>query len=64
MRAMRKWLVLLLVLAVLYILSKFNTKRAKARFPFLKRLDRTISVLAVVLLVVYVAAFVYWLLTR
>jgi len=61
---MRKWLLLLLALAILYVLPKFNTKRARARFPFLKRLDRTISVLAVVLLVVYIAAFVYWLVTR
>ena len=62
--AMRKWLVLLLALSILYVLPKFNTKRTRARFPFLKRLDQTINILAVVLLVVYLAAFVYWLFSR
>jgi hypothetical protein len=61
---MRKWLILLLALAILYALPKLNTKRSRTRYPFLKRLDQTINILAVVLLVVYLAAFVYWLLTQ
>jgi hypothetical protein len=61
---MRKWLVLLLALAILYALPKINTRRGRTRYPFLKRLNDTINILAVVLLVVYVVAFVYWLLTR
>jgi hypothetical protein len=61
---MRKWLVLLLVIAIIYALPKFNTRRGRTRYPFLKRLNETINILAVVLLVVYLAAFVYWLFTR
>lgn len=61
---MRKWLVLLLALSILYALPKINTRRSRARYPFLKRLDETITILAVVLFVVYLAAFVYWLFTR
>jgi hypothetical protein len=64
MQVMRKWLVLLLALAILYALPKFNTKRSRTRFPFIKRLNQTINILAVVLLVFYLTAFVYWLLTR
>lgn len=64
MQVMRKWLILLLALAILYALPKFNTKRSRTRFPFIKRLNQTINILAVVLLVFYLTAFVYWLLTR
>jgi hypothetical protein len=61
---MRKWLVLLLVIAIIYALPKLNTRRGRTRYPFLKRLNETINILAVVLLVVYLTAFVYWLFTR
>jgi hypothetical protein len=61
---MRKWLVLLLALAILYMLPKINTRRTRSRYPYLKRLNETINILAFVLLVAYLAAFVYWLLTR
>jgi|APIni6443716594_1056825.scaffolds.fasta_scaffold20009_3 hypothetical protein len=61
---MRKWLVLLLVIAIIYALPKINTLRGRTRYPFLKRLNETINILAVVLFVVYLAAFVYWLFTR
>ena len=61
---MRKWLVLLLVIAIIYALPKLNTRRGRTRYPVLKRLNETINILAVVLLIVYLTAFVYWLLTR
>lgn len=61
---MRKWLVLLLVIAIVYALPKLNTRRGRARYPFLKRLNETVNILAVVLLIVYLTAFVYWLFTR
>ncbi|NTV81774.1 MAG: hypothetical protein HGA24_10180 [Candidatus Aminicenantes bacterium] len=61
---MRKWLVLLLALSILYVLPKLNTRRGRARYPFLKRLNETVNILAVVLLIVYLTAFVYWLFTR
>jgi MFS superfamily sulfate permease-like transporter len=61
---MRKWLVLLLAIAIIYALPKLNTRRGRTRYPFLKRLNETINILAVVLLIVYLTAFVYWLFTR
>lgn len=61
---MRKWLVLLLVIALIYALPKLNTRRTRGKFPLMKRINDTINILAAVLLVVYLAAFVYWLITR
>jgi hypothetical protein len=64
MPVMRKWLVLLLALAILYALPKFNTRRSRRSFPLMKRINETVNILAAVLLVVYLVAFVYWLVTR
>lgn len=61
---MRKWLVLFLAIALLFALPKLNTPWSRRRFPLMKRIDRAITVVTAVLLVVYLAAFVYWLLTR
>lgn len=58
---MRKWLFVLLVLAVLYALSKITGKKHQARYPFLKRVDRTITLLVWVLLTAYLVSFLYWL---
>jgi hypothetical protein len=64
MREMRKWLVLLLAIALLYALPKLNTRNRRSRFPLLKRINDAVNIVAAVLLVVYLAAFVYWLFTR
>jgi hypothetical protein len=61
---MRKWLFVLLVLAILYALSTLTAKRHKSRYPILKRVDRAISVVVWVLLTAYSIAFVYWLITQ
>ena len=61
---LRKWLSLGLVLAVLYAVSKLNTRRWRARYPVIQRLDRTITILAWTLLVAYLLSFLYWLYTR
>jgi hypothetical protein len=61
---MRKWLVLLLAIALLYALPKLNTRRARRDFPLVKRIDGAVNVAVIVLLAVYIAAFVNWLLTR
>jgi hypothetical protein len=61
---MRKWLVLFLAIALLFALPKFNTRWSRRRFPLMKRIDLAITLVTAVLLVVYLAAFVYWLLTR
>lgn len=61
---MRKWLVLLLAIALLYALPKLNTRGRRNRFPLLKKIDEAVNVVAAVLLVFYLAAFVYWLWTE
>jgi lipoprotein signal peptidase len=61
---MRKWLFVMLVLAILYALSKLTVKEQKARYPILKRVDRAISVVVWVLLAAYGVAFIYWLYTQ
>ncbi len=61
---MRKWLVLLLGLAVVYALSKLNTKNRRKRYPVLKRLNAALNVVVWVMTLAYLAAFVYWLITE
>jgi hypothetical protein len=61
---MRKWLVLLLAISLLYALPKLNTGRRRRNFPLMKRINDTINVLVWVLLVVYFGAFIYWLFFR
>jgi hypothetical protein len=61
---MRKWLILLLAISLLYALPKLNTKRVRRSFPLMKRINDAVNILAAVLLVFYIVAFVYWLLTR
>jgi hypothetical protein len=60
---MRKWLFFLAILALVYIISKINRTK-KERSPFFKRLNETFSIIAWVLLTVYVLFFLYWLYTR
>jgi hypothetical protein len=61
---MKRWLSLGLALAVLYAVSKFNTRKWRAEYPFIKRLDRMITILAWTLLAAYCLSFLYWLYTR
>jgi nitrate/nitrite transporter NarK len=61
---MRKWLFVLLVLAILYALTTLTGKKTSARHPILKRVDRAISVVVWVLLAAYAIAFGYWLFTQ
>lgn len=61
---MRKWLILLLALSILYALPKINTRRARQRFPVMKTIDQAINVAVVVLLAAYLFAFVRWLILR
>jgi len=64
MPAMRKWLVPLLAIALLFVLPKLNTRFRRRDSPLMKRINDTVNVLAAVLLVAYLAAFVYWLWTE
>jgi hypothetical protein len=61
---MRKWLVFLLGLSVVYALSKLNTKTRRKRYPILKRLNTALNVLVWAMALAYLAAFVYWLVTE
>jgi hypothetical protein len=61
---MRKWLAPLIVIVVVFVLSKISNRRTRERFPLLKRIDRTINAVVVLLLAVYLFYFVRWLLTR
>jgi hypothetical protein len=61
---MRKWLVPLLAIALLYALPKLNTFRRRRDSHLLKRINDTVNVLVAVLLVAYLAAFIYWLWTE
>lgn len=61
---MRKWLVLLLAIALLYALPKLNTRGRRSRFPLLKKIDEAVNVVAAVLLVFYLVAFLHWLWTE
>ena len=61
---MRNWLVMLLAVALLFALPKINTRGRRRDFPLMKRINDTINILAWVLLVVYLGAFLYWLWTE
>ncbi len=61
---MRKWLVFLLALAVLYAVSKLNTKKRRKKYPILKRLNTAINIIVWVMFISYLAAFVYWIITE
>jgi hypothetical protein len=62
--AMRKWLVLLLAISLLYALPKLNTRRSRRAFPLMKRINDAVNIVAAVLLVVYLVAFLTWLFRR
>jgi hypothetical protein len=61
---MRKWLLLFVALALLFVLPKISNRRTRREFPFLQRLDNAINIVVVVVLAAYLFAFVHWLLTR
>lgn len=61
---MRKWLLLLLAIAILYALPKLNTRGRRQTFPLLKRVNDAINILVWILLAVYFGAFLYWLWTE
>ncbi len=61
---MRKWLYLLLLIAILYAISTANNKRKPAPTPFLKRVSKMITIVAWTILAVYAVAFLYWLYTE
>jgi len=61
---MRKWLILLLAIAILYTLPKLNTRASRRHSPRMKRINDAVNVVVIVLLVYYLGAFLYWLFTH
>jgi hypothetical protein len=61
---MRKWLILLLAIALLYALPKLNTRARRRHFPLMKRINDAVNVVVAVLLVYYLGSFLYWLWTE
>jgi hypothetical protein len=61
---MRKWLYVLLAISVLYAVSRLNSEKRKARYPILKRIDKTVTYLAWILLAAYGITFLYWIYTE
>jgi hypothetical protein len=61
---MRKWLLLFLAIALLFVLPKISSRRTRREFPLLQRLDNAINIIVAVFLAAYLFAFVRWLLTR
>ena len=50
-------------LVVVWLFSVVNSKRARKRSPWLKRMDETVTILVWVLTIAYGLAFLYWLYT-
>ena len=48
---------------VVWLFSVVNSRRARQRSPWLKRIDETITILVWVLAIAYGLAFLYWLYT-
>jgi|WetSurMetagenome_2_1015567.scaffolds.fasta_scaffold1242947_1 hypothetical protein len=61
---MRKWLLLLLAIAVIFALPKINTRRTRRAFPLMKRIDMAVNVAVALLLAIYLFVFVRWLVSR
>lgn len=61
---MRKWLFVLLVLAILYALTTLTGRKYRAKYPILRRVDRAITFAVWFLLAAYGIAFFYWLFTQ
>jgi hypothetical protein len=58
---MRKWIFLLGLFVIIYLLTVSSSKRAQEKSSFLKRFKETISILAWTLATVYILAFLYLL---
>jgi len=55
---------LLLVIAILYAVSTIGNNKKPAREPFLKRVNKIVTIVVWTLLVIYGATFLYWLYTK
>lgn len=60
---MRKWLYILLFIAIVYAVSRWGTKKQGNNSPLLKQISEAINIAVWVLLVAYIVVFFYWLYT-
>jgi uncharacterized BrkB/YihY/UPF0761 family membrane protein len=60
---MRKWLFVLLFIAVLYAVSRIGVKKPGKRSTTFKQISEALTIAVWGLLVAYVIAFLYWLYT-
>jgi len=51
-------------MVIFLLLSRMNSKKMQKRFPVLKRIDYTLSILAWVLLLSAVLTLLYWIYTQ
>jgi hypothetical protein len=51
-------------MAILYAISTLGNKKRISRDPFFKRVDKIITIIVWTLVIVYGAAFLYWLYTE
>jgi len=60
---MKRWLFILFLLGVFYLLSWLNKKKLQKKYPILKRMDLTLTIVAYTLLTVYCLVFLRWLIS-
>ena len=60
---MRRYLILVGAIVLVWLFSVVNSRRARQCSPWLKRIDETITILVWVLALAYGLAFLYWLYT-
>ena len=58
---MRKFVLILFAIGIFMVLSLLNKKRLQRRFPFLKRMDQTITIISWCILIAYLLSFGAWI---
>jgi len=58
---MRKLVLILFIIATFMVISLLNRKKLQNRFPFLKRMDQTITIISWCLLIAYLLSFGAWI---
>jgi len=60
---MRKWLRIIGLIVVVLVARRLLRSGSRPPDPLRKRISETVSILVWVLIIAYVSAFVYWLVT-
>ena len=56
----RRFMLIFLVIGVFYLLTWLNKNKLQKRYPFLKRINSTLTIVSWVLLTTYCLTFIYW----